>query len=141
MDSQIPHNLGLIDLEIEVLFGHNLLIGCVSEGLLVKLIFEVLEDELLFNDAVNSGFNLFNGRDVIFITREGSKSATGVVKLFQVVEVTGISETRFICLGGFDVRLLPKSSKGSDFYSLIILGESSSKITGAISGIAQKPAK
>lgn len=64
-DIQVTVALTLIDLEEEILLGDNLVVGNVLKSLLVELIFEVLQNELLFDDGVDFVFDFFNFRNVI----------------------------------------------------------------------------
>jgi len=59
-DRQVTVALSLVNLEEEVLLGDNFVVGSDLKCFLIKLILEVLENELLLDDVVDFVFDFAN---------------------------------------------------------------------------------
>lgn len=108
VNSQISINFGLIDGEVEVLFRDDFLVGSVRKSLLVKLVFEVLQHQLLLNYVVDALLYLGDFGHIVVANYEGSESTTLLVLALEVGEVLSVVSIFGCLLSHSDLRLFPQ---------------------------------
>jgi hypothetical protein len=83
-------------------------VGIFSESFLVQLVFEVLEDEFLFDDVVDFVFDFFNRWDVA-ICLQSLKSASLLVEPSKICEVLLLAFSLLLLLGNVLFWKVPKA--------------------------------